>query len=108
MTISRGSEVKFRDGTGIVFTMYSFTASILYFSCAEMGTIGEDSATVPCWMVSNWTKASRRKGRMIQTFHESRNLFLMFQSLSFLDEIDLVLENDDVFEFHDFYSGKML
>ena len=62
MTISRGSEVKFRDGTGIVFTMYSFTASMLYFSCAEIGTIGEDSATVPCWVVNNWTTASK-KGR---------------------------------------------
>jgi hypothetical protein len=29
------------------FTIYSLTASMLYFSCAEMGTIGDVSATVP-------------------------------------------------------------
>ena len=56
MTISRGSEVKSRTGTGIVFTMYSFTASMLYLSCAEMGTIGEDSATVPYLVVNNWAE----------------------------------------------------
>lgn len=47
MTIRRGDDAKFRSGIGIRFTMYSFTASMLYFSWAEMGTIGDDSATVP-------------------------------------------------------------
>jgi hypothetical protein len=47
MTIRRGEDVKSRTGMGIVFTMYSFTASMLYFSWAEMGTMGECSATVP-------------------------------------------------------------
>lgn len=47
MTINLGSDVKSRTGIGIRLTMYSFTASMLYFSCAEMGTIGDDSATVP-------------------------------------------------------------
>ena len=47
ITISHGSEVKSRTGIGIRFTMYSFTASMLYLSCAEMGTMGDDSATVP-------------------------------------------------------------
>ena len=34
-------------GTGIFLTMYSQTASTLYFSCAEIGTIGAPSAIVP-------------------------------------------------------------
>ena len=34
-------------GTGIFFTMYSQTTSILYFSWAEMGITGDPSAIVP-------------------------------------------------------------
>ena len=47
LPISRGSEVKSLGGTGIFFTMYSQTTSILYFSWAEIGIIGAPSATVP-------------------------------------------------------------
>lgn len=47
MTIRRGVDVKSRIGIGMRLTMYSFTASMLYFNCAEMGMIGDDSATVP-------------------------------------------------------------
>ena len=49
MTIICGGDVKSLTGTGIFFTMYSQTASMLYLSCAEIGTIGADSAIVP-WM----------------------------------------------------------
>lgn len=45
--ISLGSDVKSRKGTGIFFTIYSQTTSMLYFSCAEIGIIGAPSATVP-------------------------------------------------------------
>lgn len=47
MTISLGSAAKSRMGMGIRLTMYSLTASMLYFNWAEMGTMGDDSATVP-------------------------------------------------------------
>ena len=47
MTISLGSDVKSRTGMGMRFTIYSFTASMLYLSWAEIGTMGEFSATVP-------------------------------------------------------------
>lgn len=47
MTINRGEAEKSRTGIGIDRTMYSFTASILYFSWADMGMIGDASATVP-------------------------------------------------------------
>mmetsp|Transcript_17722 Transcript_17722/g.45805 ORF Transcript_17722/g.45805 Transcript_17722/m.45805 type:complete len:208 (+) Transcript_17722:801-1424(+) len=47
ITIMRGLSVKSRVGIGIFFAMYSATTSTLYFSCAEMGTIGALSATVP-------------------------------------------------------------
>lgn len=49
MTIMLGGATKLRTGTGIFFTMYSHTTSMLYFSCAEMGTMGAPSAIVP-WM----------------------------------------------------------
>ena len=61
MTIIWGGEVKSRTGTGIFFTMYSHTASTLYLSCAEMGTTGAPSATVPwmkAWMASCWLMAT--------------------------------------------------
>lgn len=45
--ISLGSDVKSRKGTGIFFTIYSQTTSMLYFSWAEIGIIGAPSATVP-------------------------------------------------------------
>lgn len=41
--------------------MYSHTASMLYFSCAEMGTTGAASATVPCtnaFIASCWLAAA--------------------------------------------------
>ena len=47
MTIIFGGDVKSLTGTGIFFTMYSHTASMLYFNCAEIGTIGAPSAMVP-------------------------------------------------------------
>lgn len=47
LPMRRGSEVKSLGGTGIFFTMYSQTTSILYFSWAEIGIIGAPSATVP-------------------------------------------------------------
>mmetsp|Transcript_2980 Transcript_2980/g.5864 ORF Transcript_2980/g.5864 Transcript_2980/m.5864 type:complete len:213 (-) Transcript_2980:677-1315(-) len=47
ITIMFGEEVKSRTGTGILLTMYSHTTSMLYLSCAEMGTMGAPSAMVP-------------------------------------------------------------
>jgi len=47
MTIKRGSAVKSLRGIGIFLTMYSLTASMLYFNWAEIGIIGARSATVP-------------------------------------------------------------
>mmetsp|Transcript_31269 Transcript_31269/g.68394 ORF Transcript_31269/g.68394 Transcript_31269/m.68394 type:complete len:244 (+) Transcript_31269:808-1539(+) len=47
ITIILGWPVKSRTGTGMELVMYSATTSILYRSCAEMGTIGAESATVP-------------------------------------------------------------
>lgn len=47
ITIIFGGSIKFLSGMGIFFTIYSHTTSILYFSCAEMGTTGAPSATVP-------------------------------------------------------------
>jgi hypothetical protein len=47
MTINLGSVVKSRMGIGIFLTIYSLTASMLYFSCADIGTMGDFSATVP-------------------------------------------------------------
>mmetsp|Transcript_7218 Transcript_7218/g.21664 ORF Transcript_7218/g.21664 Transcript_7218/m.21664 type:complete len:201 (+) Transcript_7218:228-830(+) len=49
ITIIWGGEVKSLTGTGIFFTMYSLTASMLYLSCAEIGITGLPSAMVP-WM----------------------------------------------------------
>lgn len=47
MTMSLASVSKERRGTGMCLTMYSLTASMLYLSCAEIGTIGALPAAVP-------------------------------------------------------------
>src|ERR1700737_3444373 len=47
MTMRRGSDVKSLGGIGIRLTIYSLMASILYLSCAEMGMMGAELATVP-------------------------------------------------------------
>jgi hypothetical protein len=43
-----GGETKSLSGTGIFLTMYSQTTSMLYLSCADIGTTGAPSATVRC------------------------------------------------------------
>ena len=45
--MSLGCEVKSLIGTGIFLSMYSHMTSMLYFSWAEIGTMGAPSATVP-------------------------------------------------------------
>ena len=47
LPISLGFEVKSLTGTGIFLHIYSHMTSMLYFNCADMGTIGEPSAIVP-------------------------------------------------------------
>mmetsp|Transcript_7968 Transcript_7968/g.23340 ORF Transcript_7968/g.23340 Transcript_7968/m.23340 type:complete len:208 (+) Transcript_7968:885-1508(+) len=47
ITIIVGFTVKSRVGMGIFLAMYSATASTLYLSCADMGMMGAESATVP-------------------------------------------------------------
>jgi hypothetical protein len=46
ITINLGSASKSCLGTGILVQMYSLTASMLYFSWAEMGMMGASRATV--------------------------------------------------------------
>lgn len=46
MTIMRGELTKSRLGTGTLVIRYSTTTSMLYFSCALIGTTGAVSATV--------------------------------------------------------------
>ena len=61
--------------TGIFFTMYSHTASTLYLSCAEIGTTGAPSATVPwmkawiasCWLVATLSLQRRQRALLTST-----------------------------------------
>ena len=61
MTIRRGSARKSRGGMGILLTMYSLIASMLYLSWAEIGIIGADAATVP---TSRQIKGTREDGNL--------------------------------------------
>jgi hypothetical protein len=83
--------------------MYSFTASMLYLSCADIGTMGDDSATVPGAEFNNSTKVGAER-----TLDERGDALLVLQRLRLLYEIDLVLEDDDVFELHDLDGCEML
>lgn len=63
MTVSRGSALKSRRGTGIVLVMYSLTASMLYLSWADIGTIGAASATVPTENSASAGRPNKRTAR---------------------------------------------
>jgi hypothetical protein len=67
-----------------------------------MGTIGDDSATVPEHLVEEMYNPARKVNR---TFHECRNTLLVLERLCFFDKINLVLQNDDVLQLHDFYGS---
>jgi hypothetical protein len=47
MTMRRGGLVKSLGGMGMRLTRYSHTTSMLSFLTAEMGMMGDESATVP-------------------------------------------------------------
>ena len=64
ITINLGDDVKSLTGTGILFTIYSHITSMLYFNCADIGTIGDPSATVPIF----WSVVSRGYGKIFVFF----------------------------------------
>ena len=41
------------------------------------------------------------------TLNEGRDTLLLINRLTLLDQVDLILKNDDILEFHDLYSGQM-
>lgn len=43
----------------------------------------------------------------VRTLHKLQDLLVLFLGLSLLDEIDLVLQDQDVFELHDLDGGEM-
>lgn len=55
----------------------------------------------------NITGCAGERGEAI-TFNECGNAFLVLEGLRLLDQIDLVLQDDDVFQFHDFHRREML
>ena len=70
--------------------------------------MGDDSATVPDYsQINKINNKFKRRMNNEQTFHKSRYTLLMLKRLLFPDEVHLVLKNDDIFQFHDFHSGKM-
>jgi hypothetical protein len=44
----------------------------------------------------------------MDTFDKRRDAFLMFQGLRFFDQVDLILENDEMLEFHDLHGRQVL
>src|SRR6266403_5819138 len=44
----------------------------------------------------------------MDTFDKRRNAFLMFEGLRLFDQVDLVLEDDEMLEFHDLHGGQVL
>ena len=80
--------------------------------------MGEDSATVPSHR--KMKKKEKKKGKEIHqssgtsgveiskwknTFYESSDTLLVFQSLGLLDQVDLVLQDDNIFQLHDLHCG---
>ncbi len=50
----------------------------------------------------------RRKNNLGLSPYPSPHLFVLFLGLLLSDEVDLVLQDKDVFQLHDFDSGEML
>lgn len=57
---------------------------------------------------SDIEQREREMGNEWDTFYERCDAFLMFKRLRLFDQVDLILENDDVLEFHYLYGGQML
>jgi uncharacterized protein YjgD (DUF1641 family) len=49
----------------------------------------------------------KKKTERQHTFDEFLNLFVLLTSSGLLNKINLVLENEDVLELHDFNGGEM-
>lgn len=71
-----------------------------------MGTMGDDSATVPKSALE--PNPRKETGCVKRTFHEGGYALLVLQRLCLLDEIDLVLQDDDVLELHNLDGSQML
>jgi hypothetical protein len=44
----------------------------------------------------------------MSTFYKRGNAFLMFQGLRLFDQVDFILEDDEVLEFHDLHGCQVL
>jgi hypothetical protein len=42
------------------------------------------------------------------TFYKRRDAFLVLERVCFLNQVNLILENDEMLEFHDFHGRKVL
>jgi hypothetical protein len=81
-----------------------------------MGTMGDDSATVP----AVGRRKERRRGgvrhhqtgkereEVWSTLYECGNAFLVLEGLRLFDQVDLVLEDDEVLELHDLHGRQVL
>ena len=117
--ISRGSSVKFLSGMGIFLVTYSQITSILYFSCAEMGMIGAPSATVPGGEATRPLLSLSLLSPLfphllphpslphLLTLHKLEYLLVLVLSLCISDQVNLVLQDYDVFQFHDLNGCQM-
>lgn len=93
MTINLGADVKSRCGMGIFLVIYSHRTSILYLSCADIGTTGAPSATVPVHQPQKSNHfvrithpfSSTKIREWKQTLNEFQNLFVLLFSLTLLN-----------------------
>lgn len=109
MTINLGVVVKSRMGTGILVTIYSTRASMLYRSWAEMGTMGARSATVPLTKVRmDWWCSTACCSVMRSTLFCVKPKELADERFTERRRGRTNLENQDVLELHDFDRGEML
>jgi hypothetical protein len=44
----------------------------------------------------------------VHTFHECRDALLVFEGLSLLDQVHLILQDDEVLELHDLHGRQVL
>lgn len=111
----RAGETKSRFGTGILLQMYWQMTSMLYRSCAEIGTIGAPSAQVPevgekGGRGNAFEREGDRSKKILQelTFDKVHNLGVLLFGLRLLHQVNFVLENDDVLQLHNLNGCQVL
>ena len=79
---------------------YGVTVVTLYKLCHSCHSIQTVSLLSLCAITSHYS--------LVRTLHKPQNVLVLVLRLGLLDNVNLVLKDDDVLEFHDLNGSKVL